>query len=1047
MKAEDIIWGGNNKCPIRLKRDINLEPGTLVELNYDYTKEEYTLVYGADRVDLVVSENVKEFLDNIYLTGSVPTTMVRVIDRGTSADEKLEYLIEIKIFQSLVTFDELSSITIKIGDSIIDKMRVKDKEDPIGYLNRAFKYGDRLFVKGYGNGKGKAFTLLSTDRALHVRMENGEYVAVNLVRYDKQKAEDDAVYILKGQVSFVDSSHTAFVSAEVSKKMDAITSAGEYFDIWDAYNDLDRIFAFKQATENGVIPYTSCTHKLTDAFEYCFEVSVDDADIFPDGAVIDCTDDDEILNIDKFQQADQFKQIHSVAVGVFDRIEDGKIYIVDRESDIQKRIPSQGYLFLSVMGDAVRLSRREKAKSEIVTNQTPIHDLARLIDKGVATGVQTKHEIPVTNMLTRKFPDKDFNEDQRKAIEVAINTPDIALIMGPPGTGKTTVIKAIIARYEEYYKKYNDKKIPKILVTSFQHEAVENVIVDLDGNGLPSDRKGGKRNGQDKKDQSIKAWRNKMDEYIDKEVRELVPEETKTIKLRDEIFAWNAKGKDAAEGFDLLRAAAEGCRLQLSNHLNEEINEVLSRALGPAGYHHKEVEAIIDGEQDEIRKVLFAQRTSMEAYEDDGKRQAFVLKQLILQDIISNNQDTEFIDNMLADKGRDKNSFNEYVKGVEELKNKYSVKEKVNTTISTEDVIEQCLKQMDSELEQQRLKRLENRDEATAYILKNYLDAIQDEKEVERIISKYSNVTAATCQQAMEVGRFAQNHTYDLVIVDEAARANPLDLLIPMSMGRQVILVGDHKQLPHMLDPEVVKQFEKDERMQDLGILQKSLFERLFEMFDDNSQTVKRTAMLSKQYRMHPVIGTFASYEFYNKQLDSSEIKEETKQANLDMYNNQPVAWINLDKNKFGMEAGGQSKYRESEAKRVVEETRKVLAKDPKKTVGIISFYRKQSDLILKMIGTELTDTQRDQVEVGTVDAFQGKEFDVVFLSCVRANVNDIENRRKRIGHLDDQSRLCVSFTRARQQLVVTGDRDTVECVPALADYIKMCKKGGSYFG
>ena len=419
MKAEDIIWGGNNKCPIKLKQDINLEPGTLVDLNYDYIKETYELVFRGEHMELVVSENVKEFLDNIYLTGTVPTTMVRVIDRGTSEDEKLEYLIEIKIFQSLVTFDELSSITIKIGDSIIAKMRVKDREDPIGYLNNAFKYGDRLFVKGYGNGKGKAFTLLSTDRALHVRMENGEYVAANLVRYDKQRADDDAVYILKGHVSFVDSSHTAFVSAEVSKKMDAITSAGEYFDIWDAYNDLDRIFAFKQATENGVIPYTSCTHKLTDAFEYCFEVSVNDADIFPDGAVIDCTDDDEILNIDKFRQADEFKQIHSVAVGVFDRIEDGKIFIVDRESDIQKRIPSKGYLFLSVIGDAVRLSRREKAKSEIVTNQTPIHDMARLIDKGVATGVQTKHEVPVTNMLTRKFPDKSFNEDQRKAIEVA----------------------------------------------------------------------------------------------------------------------------------------------------------------------------------------------------------------------------------------------------------------------------------------------------------------------------------------------------------------------------------------------------------------------------------------------------------------------------------------------------------------------------------------------------------------------------------------------------------------------------------------------------
>ena len=128
---------------------------------------------------------------------------------------------------------------------------------------------------------------------------------------------------------------------------------------------------------------------------------------------------------------------------MFDRIENGKCYIIDREYDSKKNLPSQGYLFVSVVGDAVRLSRREKAKADIITKQSPINNLAMIIDKGVGTDLQSRHEAPITGMLSRKFEGREFNEDQRKAIEVAINTPDIALILGPPGTGKTLLAKAV----------------------------------------------------------------------------------------------------------------------------------------------------------------------------------------------------------------------------------------------------------------------------------------------------------------------------------------------------------------------------------------------------------------------------------------------------------------------------------------------------------------------------------------------------------------------------------------------------------------------------
>ena len=198
---------------------------------------------------------------------------------------------------------------------------------------------------------------------------------------------------------------------------------------------------------------------------------------------------------------------------------------------------------------------------------------------------------------------------------------------------------------------------------------------------------------------------------------------------------------------------------------------------------------------------------------------------------------------------------------------------------------------------------------------------------------------------------------------------------------------------------------------------------------------------------MNPVIEEFASDNFYSDlRLDSSEVDVNSKQANLNgLYNDQPIAWIDMNKNLYGMESGKRSKCREKEASRILEEVRKVFKEDSKKTIGIISFYKKQSDIISKLAETELTDEQLQRVSIGTVDAFQGKEFDVVFLSCVRANTVELEDKRHRIGHIDDLSRLCVSFTRAKQLMVAVGDSETVSCVPALADFMNRCKKGGSY--
>ena len=99
---------------------------------------------------------------------------------------------------------------------------------------------------------------------------------------------------------------------------------------------------------------------------------------------------------------------------------------------------------------------------------------------------------------------------------------------------------------------------------------------------------------------------------------------------------------------------------------------------------------------------------------------------------------------------------------------------------------------------------------------------------------------------------------------------------------------------------------------------------------------------------------------------------------------------------------------------------------------------------------SNISKTVRDEIEfeIGTVDAFQGKEYDVVFLSCVRSNELPMEDLKKKVGFLRDDNRLCVALSRGRNLLVGIGDEETVSHVDILNNFISYCKtEKGCYCG
>lgn len=211
--------------------------------------------------------------------------------------------------------------------------------------------------------------------------------------------------------------------------------------------------------------------------------------------------------------------------------------------------------------------------------------------------------------------------------------------------------------------------------------------------------------------------------------------------------------------------------------------------------------------------------------------------------------------------------------------------------------------------------------------------------------------------------------------------------------------------------------------------------------------------LLSIQYRMHPSIAALPSAIFYDGLLATPAFLASARKFPQVFSRSMPcddkelcVRLVDVggrnNERKGALKgkaiAGSQSSFfseeeqtsywNEQEADTVVELVRTAVAAavgDPSSpgNIGIVSPYRGQVDLIKKKLSEhdDLTsDLNLVDIEVKTVDGYQGRERDLIIFSAVRSN------RKGSIGFLRDWRRLNVALTRAKAGLIVVGDVDTL---------------------
>ncbi|MCC5660397.1 translation initiation factor IF-2 N-terminal domain-containing protein [Nostoc sp. XA010] len=298
----------------------------------------------------------------------------------------------------------------------------------------------------------------------------------------------------------------------------------------------------------------------------------------------------------------------------------------------------------------------------------------------------------------------------------------------------------------------------------------------------------------------------------------------------------------------------------------------------------------------------------------------------------------------------------------------------------------------------------------------------RDRDDLRRIYLDNANVVGITCVQAANRGFSEEFKSFDVVIIDEVSKCTPPELLIPALKGKKLVMVGDHRQLPPMLDTSTVE--EVAQRMgntrDELQFLEESLFKSQFESADES---IKQ--MLTTQYRMHPFI-MGAINQFYDGKLESGILEPDTKRAHhlADeiIQESQHLIWVKTPiENQFLEQRNGTSYFNTQEIdaiERLCQQfettwASKVTKGEPKKEIAVITFYGAQLRKIDERLQSELFPSL--EIRTGTVDRFQGMERPVVIVSMVR------NNSKGDVGFAKKPERVNVAFSRAQELLIIVG--------------------------
>ncbi|MEW2163718.1 AAA domain-containing protein [Streptomyces sp. NPDC007084] len=638
------------------------------------------------------------------------------------------------------------------------------------------------------------------------------------------------------------------------------------------------------------------------------------------------------------------------------------------------------------------------------------------------------------------YPHQELDPEQLQAFRAALTTQDLLVVLGPPGTGKTRTITEIAHTAATA----PTAESGRVLVTSHTNRAVDNVLA-----RLPPDLVVIRVGDESKVHADVKPLLlEEQSEGLSEEIRHAMAQRTRAYQEASAVKPWTDEletrvqraGGDAEEAraADLrLRAAIRAAtapaqeRLavlrseeqELRSHLAER-TERAERLREKAESARRRSNALFTGRLHRARARRREREHAAETAEIE-KLNASVEGTLRQSEAVSAEADHAAREDpaVIAARAACRSAQDDLAKSVQ------FAYEAADTAVQALRAVvpgaafpERLLDPAEAATALRALHGqltdwvpvLGRREQLT----NQWRAAIgQDPALLVPELVRYAHVVGATCIGAASRPELT-GVEFDLGIIDEAGQIGVADTLVPLTRVRRGVLVGDDRQLPPFRDPDV------DEWAREIGdpelvrLMSQSALERL-----RAGLPASHVVQLTRQRRMPAEIADFISAAFYR-----GELLTEKDHTHRDPLFTSPLAFVDTAAlpERVRREAGrGRTEGRGQKGPYNPCEAR-LLARLAAFYHGrgaewmVIVPYLAQRLEVVRHLTPLIGDSRLADASVGSVDSYQGGERDVVLYGFTRSNPEG------RIGFLKELRRANVAFTRAKSQLVLTGDLGTL---------------------
>lgn len=668
-----------------------------------------------------------------------------------------------------------------------------------------------------------------------------------------------------------------------------------------------------------------------------------------------------------------------VLFGEVEHVDNGELVLYVTKGDVSQ-LPKRGSLDFDAEASKSKL-RREQAALDRLSSGKAVRPRLRALLLDPQSGT------PPTPETVVSYFTPDLDRPKQDAISAALGSTDALLVEGPPGTGKTTFIAELVA--QELARDAG----ARILLTAQTHVAVDHALAGI-------------------------AKLNPEASIVRLGRQDQMAEGIEELSLPARLDQARDKVVDAGRSF--LRALAAELGLDVDNTEVDSLASDLEAKIGRLS----QIRSRLALKRDE-RRVLSEQIAELQ---DMAAKVLDVAASI--ERAVSSGSTSELIDagKLFLDGGLDLAS---------SLESGGAVGEKL---VAVEQVLQDLSGQLSSESESEANTRLRLAEligaepSSTAKELMAEVSArsssVDDPRynrltelatewaerfgkgpEFNAVIISGAGVIGATCVGLTGV-RGAETVDFDICIVDEASKATATEVLVPLVQSRRWVLVGDQKQLP----PFAEQSLHEPEFLNRFGLTAQQVGQTLFAELADGLPPAA-VVSLTHQHRMHPAIGGLISDCFYDSRLTSGDRRVDDR---IKLALGSPVTWLDTSAARDRREVqSGTSYLNPGEVRATGEVLRRlnfVADKSGRLKVAILAGYDPQRRALLDFVNRHEAELSSLDLHVANVDAFQGQEADVAIFNVTRCNDSG------HLGFLQQEARINVALSRARDGLVIVGD-------------------------